>query len=173
MDPRHTLYRTFENLTVNPENLGNMSATTEQETAKASSGVTPEGIERKLKDGLGAVYVEIADLSGMLFSLRFPFRRIFCLSYCFYLFPCCLLHFFFVYFVHPAISAWVSLLANGCKIHMQNMHIIKFGSLVSLGTANSQYRRMRPNVRSHHRLTTVHQEDHTSTPPTRQLDIEG
>lgn len=69
MDPRHTLYRTFEKLTVDPETLGNMSAT-EQETAKASSGVTPEGIERKLKEGLGAVYVEIADLSGMLF-LRF------------------------------------------------------------------------------------------------------
>jgi hypothetical protein len=68
MDPRHTLYRTFETLTVDPETLINMSATTEQETAKASSGVTPEGIERKLKDGLGAVYVEIADLSGMLIA---------------------------------------------------------------------------------------------------------
>jgi hypothetical protein len=64
MDPRHTLYRTFETLTVDPENLDKMSAQ-DAATAPASSGVTPEGIERKLKEGLGAVYVEIADLSGM------------------------------------------------------------------------------------------------------------
>jgi hypothetical protein len=78
MDPRHTLYRTFETLTVDPETLGNMSATTEQETAKTSSGVTAEGIERKLKEGLGAVYVEIADLSGM-FVLEVLIVLLFCL----------------------------------------------------------------------------------------------
>jgi hypothetical protein len=63
MDPRHTLYKTLETLAVDPEDT--MSAPTDQQAAP-SSGVTPEGIEKKLKDGLGAVYVEIADLSGML-----------------------------------------------------------------------------------------------------------
>jgi hypothetical protein len=67
MDPRHTLYRTFETLTVDPENASKMSARTDDEAAQvqASSGVTPESIEKKLKEDLGAVYVEIADLSGM------------------------------------------------------------------------------------------------------------
>jgi hypothetical protein len=32
---------------------------------------------------------------------------------------------------------------------------------------------MRPNVRSHHRLTTIHQKDNTSTPPTRQFNAQG
>jgi hypothetical protein len=65
MDPRHTLYRTFEKLQVDPE--AKMSARTDQEAAQvqATSGVTPESIEKKLKESLGAVYVEIADLSGM------------------------------------------------------------------------------------------------------------
>jgi hypothetical protein len=65
MDPRHTLYRTLENLAVDPKER--MSARTDQEAeqVQATSGVTPEGIEQKLKEGLGAVYVEIADLSGM------------------------------------------------------------------------------------------------------------
>ncbi|EAT89881.1 hypothetical protein HBI56_033170 [Parastagonospora nodorum] len=61
MDPRHTLYKTLETLAVDPEDT--MSAPTDQQAAP-SSGVTPEGIEKKLKEGLGAVYVEIADLSG-------------------------------------------------------------------------------------------------------------
>lgn len=67
MDPRHTLYKTLDKLTVDPEASNTMSARTDQEAAsvQASSGVTPEGIERKLREGLGAVYVEIADLSGM------------------------------------------------------------------------------------------------------------
>ena len=67
MDPRHTLYRTFDKLSVDPENSNTMSARTDDEAAQvqASSGVTPESIEKKLKEGLGAVYVEIADLSGM------------------------------------------------------------------------------------------------------------
>jgi hypothetical protein len=68
MDPRHTLYKTFDKLAVDPANTGTMSARTDDEAAQAaaSSGVTPESIEQKLKEGLGAVYVEIADLSGML-----------------------------------------------------------------------------------------------------------
>lgn len=68
MDPRHTLYKTLDKLTVDPNNPAAMSARTDQEAAsvQASSGVTPEGIEKKLKEGLGAEYVEIADLSGML-----------------------------------------------------------------------------------------------------------
>jgi hypothetical protein len=67
MDPRHTLYRTFETLAVDPENSDKMSARTDEEAAQvqASSGVSPESIEKKLKEGLGAVHVEIADLSGM------------------------------------------------------------------------------------------------------------
>jgi hypothetical protein len=66
MDPRHTLYRTLENLTIDPKA---MSARTDQEASnvQATSGVTPEGIEKKLKEGLAAEYVEIADLSGMSF----------------------------------------------------------------------------------------------------------
>jgi hypothetical protein len=68
MDPRHTLYRTFDKLTVDPEHAKAMSARTDAEAAsvQASSGVTPESIEKKLREGLGAVHVEIADLSGML-----------------------------------------------------------------------------------------------------------
>ena len=66
MDPRHTLYKTFENLVVDPKNTGKMSARTDEEAAatQATSGVTPESIETKLKDSLGATHVEIADLSG-------------------------------------------------------------------------------------------------------------
>ncbi|OAL01347.1 bola-like protein [Phaeosphaeriaceae sp. SRC1lsM3a] len=66
MDPRHTLYKTFETLVVDPENTDQMSARTDEEAAQlqATSGVTPESIEKKLKESLGAVYVEIADLSG-------------------------------------------------------------------------------------------------------------
>jgi hypothetical protein len=66
MDPRHTLYQTFGKLAV--DSVETMSARTDQEAAQvqATSGVTPESIEKKLKEGLSAVYVEIADLSGML-----------------------------------------------------------------------------------------------------------
>jgi hypothetical protein len=44
-----------------------MSARTDAEATmvQATSGVTSEGIEEKLKEVLGAEYVEIADLSGM------------------------------------------------------------------------------------------------------------
>jgi hypothetical protein len=65
MDPRHTLYRTFEKLEVNPKE--NMSATGEEAAqVQASSGVMPESIEKKLKERLDAVHVEIVDLSGTL-----------------------------------------------------------------------------------------------------------
>lgn len=66
MDPRHTLFKTLDKLSVDPETTGNMSAPTSDAAASnpASSGVTPEAIERKLRETLGAEYVEIADLSG-------------------------------------------------------------------------------------------------------------
>jgi hypothetical protein len=88
MDPRHTLYRTFDKLTVDPENAKAMSARTDAEAAsvQASSGVTPESIEKKLREGLGAVHVEIADLSGMLIFSPFDvwlFRLYRCYIYSF------------------------------------------------------------------------------------------
>jgi hypothetical protein len=70
MDPRHTLYRTLEKLTIDPDNDTKMS----EDAQPASSGVTAEGIERKLREGLGAVHVEIADLSGMLDFRSFLFQ---------------------------------------------------------------------------------------------------
>jgi hypothetical protein len=74
MDPRHTLYRTFDELIIDPEN---MSARTDAEaaSAQASSGVTADSIERKLREVLGAVHVEIADLSGtFMFDGLFDFH---------------------------------------------------------------------------------------------------
>jgi hypothetical protein len=78
MDPRHTLYRTFDQLTVDPGHPDTMSARTDEEAAQvqATSGVTPESIEKKLKEGLGAVYVEIADLSGMCIFMLSAMRAI-------------------------------------------------------------------------------------------------
>ena len=61
MDPRHKLYKTLDNLAIEPDATNNMSARTD---VQATSGVTMEGLERKLKEGLGATYVEIEDLSG-------------------------------------------------------------------------------------------------------------
>jgi stress-induced morphogen len=54
-----------------------MSARTDDEATKvqATSGVTPDGIEKKLKDALGAEYVAIADLSGMYIVYIPPFTR--------------------------------------------------------------------------------------------------
>jgi hypothetical protein len=79
MDPRHTLYRTFDQLTVDSGHPDTMSARTDEEAAQvqATSGVTPESIEKKLKEGLGAVYVEIADLSGMCIFMLSAVRVIF------------------------------------------------------------------------------------------------
>ncbi|CAN9432458.1 unnamed protein product [Alternaria alternata] len=66
MDPRHKLYKTLDNLAIEPDTTNNMSARTDEEATnvQATSGVTMEGLERKLKEGLGATYVEIEDLSG-------------------------------------------------------------------------------------------------------------
>ncbi|KAH8635205.1 bola-like protein [Alternaria alternata] len=66
MDPRHKLYKTLDNLAIEPDATNNMSARTDEEATnvQATSGVTMEGLERKLKEVLGATYVEIEDLSG-------------------------------------------------------------------------------------------------------------
>jgi hypothetical protein len=68
MDPRHKLYKTLDNLAIEPNNTHteNMSARTDDEAARvqATSGVTMEGLKKKLEEGLGATYVEIEDLSG-------------------------------------------------------------------------------------------------------------
>jgi hypothetical protein len=66
MDPRHKLYKTLDNLAIEPDTRDTMSARTDEEAAnvQATSGVTMEGLEKKLKEGLGATYVEIEDLSG-------------------------------------------------------------------------------------------------------------
>lgn len=41
----------------------------------AASGVTPESLKALLEEKLGAVHVEIADLSGMRATIR-PMRRL-------------------------------------------------------------------------------------------------
>ncbi|RMZ73668.1 hypothetical protein GMOD_00009416 [Pyrenophora seminiperda CCB06] len=66
MDPRHKLYKTLDTLTIDPETTAAMSARTDEEAANAqvTSGVTMEGLKKKLEEGLGATYVEIDDLSG-------------------------------------------------------------------------------------------------------------
>ena len=73
MDPRHKLYKTLDTLTIDFDNdqAAKMSARTDDEAEKvqATSGVTMEGLKKKLEEGLGATYVEIEDLSGMLCSL--------------------------------------------------------------------------------------------------------
>lgn len=63
MDPRHKLYKTLDNLSVDPDT---MSARTDNEATQvaASSGITPEVIKRKLEQVLGAIHVEIEDMSG-------------------------------------------------------------------------------------------------------------
>lgn len=74
MDPRHKLYKTLDNLAIDQENTATMSARTDEEAAnaQATSGVTMEGLKKKLEQGLGATYVEIEDLSGMwyIFLIR-------------------------------------------------------------------------------------------------------
>lgn len=66
MDPRHSLYKTLDQLSVDPDTADAMDI-----DSSASSGVTPQSIETKLREELGAVHVEIADLSGM-FDAFFP-----------------------------------------------------------------------------------------------------
>lgn len=63
MDPRHQLYKSLDKLAVDPNSRQqNMSAGASQ--SQAASGVTIEGLKRKLVEQLGAVYVEIEDMSG-------------------------------------------------------------------------------------------------------------
>lgn len=67
MDPRHKLYKTLDTLAIEPDPNETMSARTDAEATnvQAMSGVTMEGLKKKLEEGLGATYVEIEDLSGM------------------------------------------------------------------------------------------------------------
>lgn len=67
MDPRHKLYKTLDTLAIDSQDTKAMSARTDAEATnvQATSGVTIEGIKKKLEDGLGATHVEIEDLSGM------------------------------------------------------------------------------------------------------------
>ena len=66
MDPRHKLYKTLDTLAINLEKTEAMSARTDAEATnvQVTSGVTMEGIKKKLEDGLDATHVEIEDLSG-------------------------------------------------------------------------------------------------------------
>jgi hypothetical protein len=66
MDPRHKLYKTLSNLSVDPDPDTVMSENTDNATtqAAASSGVTLDGIKTKLEQALGATHVEIEDMSG-------------------------------------------------------------------------------------------------------------
>ena len=82
MDPRHQLSKTLDKLAVDPAVAANMSARTdaEAEQAQASSGVTIEGLRRKIGEQLEATYVEIEDMSGktshifaQYFEARFSF----------------------------------------------------------------------------------------------------
>jgi hypothetical protein len=73
MDPRHKLYKTLDNLAIQPDTKDTMSARTDEEATKvqATSGVTMEGLKKKLEEGLDATYVEIEDLSGMCCHILF------------------------------------------------------------------------------------------------------
>ncbi|KAH7118834.1 bola protein [Dendryphion nanum] len=66
MDPRHQLSRSLDKLAVDPAAAATMSARTDSEAqqVQASSGVTIEGLRRKIEEVLEATYVEIEDLSG-------------------------------------------------------------------------------------------------------------
>jgi hypothetical protein len=63
MDPRHQLSKSLDKLVVDPTN---MSARTDTEAAvvQATSGVTMEGLKKKLEEQLEATHVEIEDMSG-------------------------------------------------------------------------------------------------------------
>jgi hypothetical protein len=138
MDPRHKLYKTLDNLTIDPNTTqaAKMSARTddEAERVQATSGVTMDGLKKKLEEGLGATYVEIEDLSGM--SYRFQRRAV---SY----------HLLFLRF--PVMFRGYLMLL-----------------LHSRGRSNHGHRRMRANVRSHYRIATVYQEDDSGTASARQ-----
>jgi hypothetical protein len=64
MDPRHKLYKTLDNLSVNPNDKMSARTDVEAENVQATSGVTIEGLKKKLEEELSAEYVEIEDMSG-------------------------------------------------------------------------------------------------------------
>jgi hypothetical protein len=54
MDPRHKLYKTLDNLAIEPDTTINMSARTDEEAAnvQATSGVTMEGLISAVRTNL-------------------------------------------------------------------------------------------------------------------------
>ena len=75
---------------------------------------------------------------------------------------------------HARLASRVRTLSSRVR-NAQNTHAPNLGTRIPAyeQPTNSPHRRMRPNVRSHHRLTTVHQEDHISTTPARQRHTQG
>ena len=76
MDPRHKLYKTLENLSVDPDTSPDtkMSDLNDGYTASAtadSSGVTPDAIKTKLERELEAIHVEVEDMSGKLKKIHY------------------------------------------------------------------------------------------------------
>ncbi len=80
MDPRHKLYKTLENLSVNPDTSSDtkMSEAPSDNASggPADSGVTTDMIKRKLETDLEATHVEVEDLSGKLHFCFFVFLEI-------------------------------------------------------------------------------------------------
>ena len=78
MDPRHKLYKTLDNLSVDPDPDTGMSAQNDADAAQvaANSGITIEGIKKKLEQVLQASHVEIEDMSGMYRNLLVYSRNI-------------------------------------------------------------------------------------------------
>jgi hypothetical protein len=64
MDPRHKLYKTLDKLSVNPNDKMSARTDVEAENVQVTSGVTIEGLKKKLEEELSAEYVEIEDMSG-------------------------------------------------------------------------------------------------------------
>ena len=73
MDPRHKLYKTLDNLSVDPDPDIEMSGTVDEGATQSApdSGVAPDVIKRKLEEALEATYVEVEDLSGMCAARSF------------------------------------------------------------------------------------------------------
>jgi len=72
MDPAQRLAHTFHNLHLHDPNratpisapVAAMADNDAPQQEPQSSGVTPESLKEKLEREIGAVYVEVADLSG-------------------------------------------------------------------------------------------------------------
>lgn len=145
MDPRHKLYKTLDTLAIDSENTKAMSARTDAEATnvQATSGVSMEGIKKKLEDGLGATHVEIEDLSGM--------------------------HKFLFYSEKKAEREKVKRDGQG----LASGYFSSQSLSESQDYADITNRRMRANVRGYHRITTICQEDHSSTTPASQQYAEG